>query len=82
LPPPPPGGAPRAPYARPPGAAVAAASTPRLGAVEQNFGEDEDTKEKVPFVILDFLALAASVAFAILLWNYHATLLASPWFTL
>jgi hypothetical protein len=43
--------------------------------VEGNFGEPEgDSKEKAGWVVLDFLALAASIALCILLWNQFALL--------
>jgi hypothetical protein len=38
--------------------------------VEGNFGESEESnKEKTGWVVLDFLALAASIALCVLLWN-------------
>jgi hypothetical protein len=43
---------------------------PSFSSVEANYGEEvSSSKEKIPFVILDFLALAASLALCLLLWN-------------
>ncbi|MDR1498232.1 MAG: hypothetical protein LBS59_07500 [Puniceicoccales bacterium] len=49
-------------------------------ALETSFNESESTKESVPLVLLDFLALAASIAFAVLLWNDYLTLINRPLF--
>jgi hypothetical protein len=77
--PPPPAGIPGAPVInRPPLHAVQA---PKVGGVlETNFVETVTTKEPAPLVVLDFLALAASIAFGVLLLNDYLTLLNKPFF--
>jgi hypothetical protein len=77
--PPPPSAIPGAPAInRPPAHAVQA---PKVGSVlETNFVETVATKEPAPLVALDFLALAASIAFGVLLLNDYLTLINKPFF--
>jgi hypothetical protein len=54
---------------------------PSFSTVETNYGESEaDSKEKAGWVVLDFLALAASVALCLLLWNEFFALDGKPFF--
>jgi hypothetical protein len=40
----------------------------------------DSPKERAPLVVLDFLAMAASLALTVLLWNDYLTLLTQPLF--
>ena len=64
---------------RPPIPSAAAAPTVATF-IETNYNMVDSPKEKAPLVVLDFLAMAASLALAVLLWNDYLTLLTQPLF--
>jgi hypothetical protein len=67
LPPPPPAGGARV---GPSAGKASLPPPPAFSSVEANYEETvSDNKEPVGWVVLDFLALAASVALCLLLWN-------------